>query len=263
MTRSIGYKGKILKGTTNILGMAEWNYSGETRNTEPSNLFNYQYQIQTATTIEGGEISVSGDFLIGDPGLALIEEAFHLGTELTDLKLYVDADNYFIADPNTVLFDGTSQPSHIIITKSPTAVKQAASGIARTEFTAKVSGRLILQGADTSTLICETVIACDFDGGDSNLTIVGRVGGYQSLLTGSNLHVVAQVGKTVNGLVTLALSEVMTVSELLADNKSPVFAITSDVAEGYGTYFYRAGVKRVTMATSDIVYGGIQQVVIE
>ena len=47
MTRSIGYKGKILKGVTNILGMAEWSYSGETRNTEPSNLFNYQYHTMT------------------------------------------------------------------------------------------------------------------------------------------------------------------------------------------------------------------------
>ena len=265
MTRSIGYKGKILKGTTNILGMAEWSYSGETRNTEPSNLFNYQYQIQTATTIDGGEIAVTGDFLIGDPGLALIEEAFHLGTELTDLKLYVDDDNYFIADPNTVLYDGTAQPSHIIITKSPTAVKQAASGIARTEFTAKVSGRLILQGADTSTLIVETIGACDFDGNDSNVTVIGRVGGFQSLVTGSNLHVLVQAGKSVNGLVTLALSEVMTVSALLegVTHQSPVFSITSDVAEGYGTYFYRAGVKRVTMATSDIVYGGIQQVYID
>jgi len=263
MTRSIGYKGKILKGTTNILGMAEWNYSGETRNTEPSNLFNYQYMIQTPTTIEGGEISVTGDFLIGDPGLALIEEAFHLGTELTDLKLYVDADNYFIPDPNTILFDGTAQPSHVIITKSPTAVKQAASGIARTEFSAKVSGRLILQGADTSTLICETVGACDFDNSDSDITVIGRVGGYQSLVTGSSLHVVAQAGKTVNGLVTIALSEVLTVSELLAENKSPVFSITSDLNEGYGTYFFRAGVKRVSMTGSDIVYGGIQTVVMQ
>jgi len=77
------------------------------------------------------------------------------------------------------------------------------------------------------------------------------------------LHVIAQAGKSVNGLVTLAISEVMTVSELLADNKSPVFALTSDIGEGYGTYFYRAGVKRVTMATSDITYGGIHQVVVE
>jgi hypothetical protein len=261
-TRSVGYKGKILKGNTNILGMAEWSYSGETRKTEASNLFNYQYEVQTPTTIEGGEIAVSGDFLIGDPGLALIEEAFHAGSELTDLKLYVDADNYFIPDPNTTLFDGTSNPSHVIITKSPTAVKQGASGIARTEFSAKVSGRLILQGADTSELICETIGACNFDNANSNLTIIGRVGGYQGLNTASELHVLVQAGKSVNGLVTLNLSEVIIVSELLAGvtHKSPVFAITSDIAEGYGSYFFRAGIKRVDKTGVPIVYGGIQSV---
>jgi len=65
-------------------------------------------------------------------------------------------------------------------------------------------------------------------------------------------------------LITLALSEVMIVSELLegVTHKSPVFAITSDVAEGYGTYFFRAGVKRVDAAGEPIVYGGIQSVYI-
>jgi len=50
---------------------------------------------------------------------------------------------------------------------------------------------------------------------------------------------------------------------LLADNKSPVFSLTSDLNEGYGTYFFRAGVKRVSMTGSDIVYGGIQTVVMQ
>lgn len=265
MARSVGYKGKILKGSTQILGMAEWNYSGETRKTEASQLFNYQYEVQTPTTIEGGEITISGDYLMGDPGLELIEEAFANGTELTDLKLYIDDDNYFIPDPNTTLYDGTAQPSHVIITKSPNSVRHAASGIARTEFTAKVSGRLILQGVEANELICETIGACNFQGSNSNITIIGRVGGFAALTTGSTLHVIAQAGRSVNGLVTLGLSSAMTVSGLLAGehNQSPIFAITSDLSEGYGQYFFRAGVKRASKTGEPIVYGGIQKVYVK
>ena len=258
-TRAIGYKGKILKGSTNILGMAEWGYSGESRKLEPSQLFNYQYELQTPTTMEGGEITVSGDYIAGDPGIALIEEAFNLGSELVDLKLYIDDVNYFIPDPNTELYDGTSQPSYITITKSPTAVKQGASGIARVEFTAKVSGKLVLQGADASTLICETIAACNADGGNSNVTIIGRVGGFDDIPGASNLHLIAQAGKSINGLVTLGISEVVTASGLIAgpQNKAAVFALTSDVGEGYGTYYFRAGVKRADKTGDPIVYGGI------
>jgi hypothetical protein len=182
--------------------------------------------------------------------MILIEEAFINATDLTDLKLYIDENNYFIPDPNTALYDGTAAPSYVTITKSPNSVQHGASGIASTSFTAKVSGRLILQGTSAEALICETVAACNFDNADSNITVVGRVGGFEALDSTSNLHVIAQVGKSINGLVTLALSEVMTVSQLLAgDNtKAPIFAITSNVAEGYGRYYFRAGVKRADAA---------------
>jgi len=237
-----GYKGKVVKGSTIILGMAEWSYSGETANMEAMNRFGDQYIRQENTTLEGGEITVSGDFVVGDAGLALIQAAFDAGTHLTDLYLYINAVDYFAPDPTTVLEDSTVEASYITITKPPTAVTQGASGIARVEFSAKVSGALKLMDASEEIIITTLGRSADRPsdvifiaqlisvGGESDVDISFQYGDEEGLLE-SETEVIASVSDL--GIIAFRQSDIVV---------SPIW--------------YRAKAVSANDAT-DIVYGKI------
>lgn len=137
-----GYKCKVMKGNTKILGMATWSYGGEELRFHEYNEFENPHVMSEATIRAGGEITLSGRFKQGDPGVALLQAAFDSGEEMTDLKLYVDAIHYWMPDPVVPKEDGSTFASYCIMTKSPKTVTFDAAGIGTIEMTMKVSGRL-------------------------------------------------------------------------------------------------------------------------
>lgn len=137
-----------------ILGAGTWSYTGENRDVHESTHFDTSgYKIDTPLMIAGGEITISGDFRLADAaGRDAVDAAFRAGSELRDFRLYVDATSYYIPDDS--LFATASVPgSYVIITKAPSTTTFDTAGVGTMEFTAKVTGRLLLVNAAANVTI--------------------------------------------------------------------------------------------------------------
>lgn len=150
-----GYLAKVeISSGNQILGAGTWSYTGESRDVHESTHFDGSgYKIDTPLMIAGGEITVSGDFRLADAsGRDAIDAAFRNGTELRDFRLYVDSTSYYIPDPD--LFQTSSTVgSYITITKAPSTASFDTAGVGTMEFTAKVTGRLLLVNASANITI--------------------------------------------------------------------------------------------------------------
>jgi len=150
-----GYLAKVeITSGNQILGAGTWSYTGESRDIHESTHFDGSgFKIDTPLMVAGGEITVSGDFRLSDPsGRDAIETAFQAATELRDFRLYVDATSYYIPD-STLFSSASTTGSYITITKSPSTASFDTAGVGTMEFTAKVTGRLLLVNASANIVI--------------------------------------------------------------------------------------------------------------
>jgi len=137
-----------------ILGASSFTYTGESRDMHESTHFNTGgYKVDTPLMISGGEITVSGDFRLDDPGgQEAVKTAFTAGTKLQDFRLYVDATSYYIPDDSLFTTEDVTG-SYVTITKNPTNVSYDTTGVGTMEFTAKVTGQLILVNASSDIVV--------------------------------------------------------------------------------------------------------------
>ena len=135
-----GYKGKVVKGSTIVLGMADWNYSGEEQRITEFTEFQNQFVGSLPTLKAGGEITIKGRYVKSDPGVALLQTAFDTNEHITDLKLYMDETAYMAPDPAVAKGDGTTFASYLVITKSPRSRTWDSAGIGQIDVTLKVVG---------------------------------------------------------------------------------------------------------------------------
>jgi len=150
-----GYLAKVeISSGNQILGASSYTYTGESRDMHESTHFNTEgYKIDTPLMIAGGEITVTGDFRLNDvTGQQAIKDAFNAGSELRDFRLYVDASSYYFPD-DSLLQTETTPGSYVTITKSPTNVSFDTAGVGTMEFTAKVTGALILVDAAQDVVV--------------------------------------------------------------------------------------------------------------
>lgn len=170
-----GYLAKVeISSGNQILGAGNWSYSGEVRDTHESTHFNTSgYKIDTPLMISGGEITISGDFRLNDiSGRDAIDAAFRAGTELRDFRLYVDGNSYYT--PDDTLFTGESTTgSYVVITKAPSTASFDTAGVGTMEFTAKVTGALLLVNA-SSEVIVQTIGRVE-DSRVSDVTMLGKL----------------------------------------------------------------------------------------
>jgi hypothetical protein len=136
------YKGKIVKGSTTVLGMATWTYAGEEQRLAEYSEFQNPHAMQAAVLKSGGDITISGRFIQDDPGVALLQTAFDNQEQITDLRLYKNASNYLMSDPAVAKEDGTTFASHCLMTKSPRAFNFDSAGLGQIEITLRVVGVL-------------------------------------------------------------------------------------------------------------------------
>jgi len=95
-----GYLAAAYLGAVKISGIGTWSYSGETRNMVDNDEFGDEYITQTPCQVVGGDISISGHYLVDtDAGQKAIKTAFDAKTASTDLKLYTDKDNNIYLTP--------------------------------------------------------------------------------------------------------------------------------------------------------------------
>jgi hypothetical protein len=136
-----GRGGQVSRGASPIiLGVADWDYSGDTLEIiEAPVTFDATHIEKFESVYKGGEITVSGQAIIGDTGMLNIETAFNAKTHITDLRLQLKGTpggQYLTPD------DTTTPPSYILITQAPNAVKNDASGTVSFSFKGTVSGKM-------------------------------------------------------------------------------------------------------------------------
>lgn len=140
-----GYKGAVYIGAQKVGGGTTWAYSGETRETQEIDEFEDEHVMAIPLQIKGGDVTISGNLLMGDAGQILLETKLADNTpagRITDLKLYVDksANTYFTPDP-AVLLTVDNIPSHAIVTAAKTWGADK-SNVINFSATLKINGAL-------------------------------------------------------------------------------------------------------------------------
>jgi hypothetical protein len=132
------YKGKVKIGAVTVAGSATWSYSGDVRNMIPADEFGDEIITHVPGQIEGGEVTITGNFLIEqDAGQQLLKTRFDAGTQITDLYLYISETDSVYMMP-----DDTSTPASFATVTNYNNVTHEKSGVGTFTCTLKVSGVL-------------------------------------------------------------------------------------------------------------------------
>ena len=138
MTLKAGYKGRVKIGAVVVGGAITWNNSGGTREMLPDDEFGDEIKTHIPGQIEGGEITISGNYLIDeDAGQQLLKTRFDAGTQITDIELYISETDSFYLTPDS----GTTPASYVTCTNYD-AVGNDKSGTGTFTATFKVSGKM-------------------------------------------------------------------------------------------------------------------------
>lgn len=133
------HKGKDCKvtiGSTKIVGLGTWSINGITADQLEDTEFGDDWKTFLYGMKDGGQVSFAGYYDKTDTtGQDVIRTANENGTELTDLRFYVDDTSYWC--PNS-----TAPASHIIITAWDISADKA--NLVQCSFTGKVSGKMEL-----------------------------------------------------------------------------------------------------------------------
>ena len=140
-----GYKGAVYIGAQKIGGGTTWAYSGETRNMQDIDEFEDEHIMAIPMQISGGEVTITGNLLMGDAGQVLLESKLADGSptgRIEDLKLYVDkaANTYFTPDP-AVTLTVDDIPSHAVVTAAK-VIGDDKSGVGNFSATLRICGTL-------------------------------------------------------------------------------------------------------------------------
>ena len=149
MAVKVGHLGKVFLGASTIIGMGTWSLSGITADQMESSAFGDNWKTYEFGMKDGGQVTFNG-FL--DPadvtGQEALQKANIANTDLTSLRLWVDATSYYEPNQTTSYFSPNltsaqnTPVSHVNIISYDIGMDK--SGLATTSFTAKVSGVMVL-----------------------------------------------------------------------------------------------------------------------
>ena len=115
---------KVVLGTHTIVGLGAWEITGGTTESVTVDEFLSSYHDVELGLITGGTFSFSGLYKKDDTtGADLIRHAFHLQSNLTTLKFYVDLTSYYAGNSTTGTGGGLPEGvpvSKVYITADPT-----------------------------------------------------------------------------------------------------------------------------------------------
>jgi hypothetical protein len=136
MAKSPGKNCKVSWGTTTkVVGIGTWDMPGISTDLLEATEMGDEWKTFIAGLKDGGEISFEGLFDPADGGQKLLRDANLLGSQISDLRFYVNSASYFA--PTT-----TNPASYLLITRW--SVKADKSALITCSFTAKVSGAMEL-----------------------------------------------------------------------------------------------------------------------
>ena len=133
-----GYKGAVKIGAVTIGGSTTWSYSGGVREMHEDTEFGDEIKTHIPGQIEGGEITVTGNYLMhDDTGQQLLKTRFEAGTAMTDLYLY-----WSTGDTQYLKPDNGTTPASFATCTNYDAIGNDKSGVGTFTATFKVSGRM-------------------------------------------------------------------------------------------------------------------------
>ena len=141
---------KVTLGTNSVLGMGTWSLNGITSEQFDNSEFGDNWKTYLFGMKDGGQIQFSGLFKPGDvTGQDGLREANLENTDITNLRLYISDSSYFEPCQTSGYFSvvgektsADTQYSWVNITSYNISADK--SGLMQTDFTAKVSGCMVL-----------------------------------------------------------------------------------------------------------------------
>jgi hypothetical protein len=139
---------KVTIGTTNVLGIGNWEYApGEAADLDDSE-FGDSAQKVLAGMMGFGTVSFKGRAKIGDTtGQEALKKAQINGTNLTTLRLYENNTSYYTPNATTGYMSPSSTSANQTILSYLTVksfrIGVAKDGLADIDFTCRVSGQMV------------------------------------------------------------------------------------------------------------------------
>jgi hypothetical protein len=149
MAARVGKNCKVTLGSAQVLGIGTWKLSGISLDELDDTEFGATWKSFQFGLKDGGQISFDGFARPEDTtGQEILRTANLEATNITTLRLYLDATSYFVPCQTTGYFSPTNttgagtRASYVNITSYDISVDK--SGLASISFTAKVSGVMAL-----------------------------------------------------------------------------------------------------------------------
>jgi hypothetical protein len=149
MARKVGKDCKVALGSSTVVGMGTWSLDGIVADQFESTAFGDNWKTYEYGAKDGGTISFDGFFDPTDTtGQIALQLANLSNGTVTNIKLYVDNTSYYEPCQTTGYFSPSyttgygTQLSNVRITSFN--VKADKSGLLTTNFSAKVSGVMVL-----------------------------------------------------------------------------------------------------------------------
>jgi hypothetical protein len=137
MAFKAGNLGKVALGTIAVVGMGNWKLNGITVDLLESTAFGDTAKQFLTGLLDYGSISFSGLYDPADTtGQTMLQSALSNNSKIANLRLYVDANSYWIANVTGVSASGVLIQSY--------SVGMDKSGLGTIDFTAKCTGPWIL-----------------------------------------------------------------------------------------------------------------------
>lgn len=136
MSFRVAHKGKVTLGANTVVGMGVWNLTGIIADQLETTELGDDWKTYTFGLKDGGEVTFNGLY---DPDDTNGQNTLRLAntnmTDITNIRLYIDATSYYQPDQTTV-------SSHVNVSAYDVGFDKSQMGT--TSFTLKVSGRLVL-----------------------------------------------------------------------------------------------------------------------
>jgi hypothetical protein len=148
-TFRVGKNAKVTIGSTTVVGMGTWKLDGVSTDQIETTAFQDNWKTYVYGCKDGGTITFSGFYDPSDTTHVYLIKANNENTALTTLRFYIDNTSWFEANQTIGYLDTTNtslmdtKVSSITITGL--SIGQEKGGVASIDFTAKISGNMVLR----------------------------------------------------------------------------------------------------------------------
>jgi hypothetical protein len=149
MAFKVGKNAKVCFGSTAIVGMGTWKLDGVSTDQIETTSFQDNWKTYVYGCKDGGTITFSGFYDPADTTQVLMIKANNENYALTSLRFYIDNTSYFEACQTSGYLDTTNtslmDTKLSSITITGLSIGQEKGGVASIDFTAKISGNMVLR----------------------------------------------------------------------------------------------------------------------